>query len=201
MATKKPAPAPATKKAAPKKAAPKKAPKKAAAEGGLGPIQKAIAASLRDGTPKYWLMKSEPDVFSIDDLARDGETTWEGVRNYTARNFMRDGMSLGDLVLYYHSNAEPSGIAGVARVSGMAEPDPLQFDPQSDYYDAGATKDDPRWLMVRVAFVEKFPRTLPLEAIKDDPLLSAMLVVQKGQRLSVQPVEKAHFDRVLKLAR
>ena len=185
--------APAKKRAAP--------PRKAATPGTLGPIQKAIAASLRDGSPKFWLVKSEPDVFSIDDLRRDGETTWEGVRNYTARNFMRDGMSLGDLVLYYHSNAEPSGIVGVARVSGMAEPDPHQFDPKSDYYDAESKKSDPRWLMVRVAFEKKLPRTLTLDELKADPALGGMLVIQKGQRLSVQPVEKAHFERVLTIAR
>jgi predicted RNA-binding protein with PUA-like domain len=190
----------ATKKAASKKTATKK-PSRPAAPGVLGPIQKAIAASLRDGTPKFWLVKSEPDVFSIDDLARDGETTWEGVRNYTARNFMRDGMSLGDLVLYYHSNAEPSGIVGVGRVSGMAEPDPFQFDPKSDYYDPESKKDDPRWLMVRVAFEKKLPRTVTLDELKADPSLSGMLVIQKGQRLSVQPVEKAHFERVLAIAR
>jgi len=162
----------------------------------LGPIQKVILASRRDGTPKFWLMKSEPDVFSIDDLARDGETTWEGVRNYTARNFMRDGMSLGDLVLYYHSNAEPPGIVGIGRISGMAEPDPFQFNPKSPYFDAASKKDDPRWLMVRVAFVEKFPTLVSLDRLKADPALCNMLVVQKGQRLSVQPVEKPNFDRV-----
>src|SRR5258708_31701497 len=96
----------------------------------------------------YWLMKSEPDVYSIDALRRDGSTTWEGVRNFTARNFMRDGMKLDDLVLYYHSNAEPSGVAGIARVSKLAYPDPTQFQKKSAYFDATAKKDDPRWLMV-----------------------------------------------------
>lgn len=142
-------------------------------------------------------MKSEPEVFSIDDLARDGSTSWEGVRNYTARNFMRDGMQLGDLVLYYHSNAEPSGVAGLAKVSRLAYPDPTQFDPKSEYHDPGATKDDPRWLMVDVAFVERFPTLVTLEAIKAEPALAKMLVVQKGQRLSVQPVDEAHFARIV----
>jgi predicted RNA-binding protein with PUA-like domain len=202
MATKKspakkaPAKKAPAKKAAPKKAPPKKAPRRMASPAELGPIQKVILASRRDGNAKCWLLKSEPDVFSIDDLKRDGETTWEGVRNYTARNFMRDGMSLGDLVLYYHSNAEPPGIVGVGRISGMAEPDPFQFDPKSPYYDEDAKKDDPRWLMVRVAFVEKFPKLVSLDQLKADPALASMLVVQKGQRLSVQPVEKANFDRV-----
>lgn len=149
----------------------------------------------------HWLMKSEPDVFSIDDLARDGSTSWEGVRNYTARNFMRDGMKLGDLVLYYHSNAEPSGVAGIAKVCRLAYPDPTQFDPKSEYYDEGASKADPRWLMVDVAFVEKFPGVVSLEAIKGERSLATMLVVQKGQRLSVQPVEPAHFERVVAMGR
>jgi predicted RNA-binding protein with PUA-like domain len=149
---------------------------------------------------KYWLMKSEPDVFSIDDLARDRTTTWEGVRNYTARNFMRDEMSLGDLVLYYHSNAKPSGVAGVAKVSRKAYPDPTQFDAKGDYFDAGSTPAEPRWLMVEVEFVEKFAEVLSLETLKATPELSKMAVVQKGQRLSVQPVLRAEFLKVLRLA-
>lgn len=146
-------------------------------------------------------MKSEPEVFSIDDLARDGRTAWEGVRNYAARNFMRDGMKLGDLVLFYHSNAEPSGVAGLARVSQLAHPDPTQFDAQSGYFDSTAKEDDPRWLMVEIAFVEKFPGLVSLEALKKEKALAKMLVVQKGQRLSVQPVEKKHFERVVALGR
>ncbi len=149
---------------------------------------------------RHWLMKSEPDVYSIDDLSRDGHTTWEGVRNFTARNFMRDAMLVGDLVLYYHSNAEPSGIAGVARVHKLAYADATQFDKKSEYYDPTAKKDDPRWVMVEVAFVEKFATFVSLEALKKDKALKQMLVVQKGQRLSVQPVEKKHFDRVMALA-
>ncbi len=148
-----------------------------------------------------WLMKSEPDVYSIDDLARDGTTTWEGVRNFTARNFMRDGMKVGDLVLYYHSNAEPSGVAGIAKVSRLAYPDPTQFDEKSEYFDPTAKKDEPRWLMVEVAFVEKFPAFVSLETLKKDEALAEMLVVQKGQRLSVQPVEKKHFERVVAMGR
>lgn len=164
MATEKSAKkAPAKKTKAPATKAARR-PVRTASPADLGPIQKMILASRRDGTPKFWLMKSEPDVFSIDDLKRDGETTWEGVRNYTARNFMRDGMSLGDLVLYYHSNAEPPGIVGVGRISGLAEPDPSQFDPESPYYDEDAKPQEPRWLMVRLAFVEKFPERLPRSA-------------------------------------
>lgn len=149
----------------------------------------------------YWLMKSEPGVYGIADLERDGATTWEGVRNYTARNSMRDGMKLGDLVLFYHSNAEPSGIAGIARVSGLAEPDPTQFDRKSEYYDAGAKKGEPRWLMVRIAFVERFSAVLSLEQLKADRALEGMPLLQRGQRLSVQPVEPVHFAHILGLAK
>jgi predicted RNA-binding protein with PUA-like domain len=149
--------------------------------------------------PRYWLMKSEPDVYSIDDLARDGSTAWEGVRNYTARNFMRDEMALGDRILFYHSNAEPPGIAGLAEVVGLAEADATQFDPKSEYFDAGATRDAPRWLAVRVGFVSKLPRLVPLDVLKADRSLDGMLVVAKGQRLSVQPVLEAHYRRVLAL--
>lgn len=151
-------------------------------------------------TKRYWLMKSEPEVYSIADLEQDGTTGWEGVRNYQARNSMRDEMKDGDLVLYYHSNAEPSGVAGLARVSGPPVPDPSQFDKKSEYYDASSSKADPRWLMAQVAFVEKFTKVVPLEVLKADPTLAGMPLLQKGQRLSVQPVSPAHFARVLKLA-
>ncbi len=150
---------------------------------------------------RTWLMKSEPDVYAIEDLEKDGTTTWEGVRNYTARNFMKDGMELGDLVLYYHSNAEPSGVAGVAKVSRLAYADPTQFQKKSEYYDPGAKKDDPRWLMVEVAFVERFASVVSLETLKGDAALKGMLVTAKGQRLSVQPVTAAHFARVVALGR
>jgi predicted RNA-binding protein with PUA-like domain len=149
----------------------------------------------------FWLMKSEPDVFSIDDLERDGTTGWEGVRNYQARNFMRDQMAVGDLVLYYHSNAEPSGLAGLGKVAGPAIADPTQFDKKSEYYDAASKKDDPTWKMVTVAFVEKFPRVVSLAELKAQKGLEGMGVLQKGQRLSVMPVSKAHVAVVLKLAK
>lgn len=150
---------------------------------------------------KFWLMKSEPDVYSILDLKRDKQTGWEGVRNYQARNSMRDDMSLGDLVLFYHSNADPSGIAGLCKIAKLAYPDPTQFDSESDYYDAGSKREAPRWLTVDVAFVEAFETTLDLSTLKADPKLCEMLVVQKGQRLSVQPVSASDFKHVLKLAK
>lgn len=148
----------------------------------------------------YWLMKSEPDVYSIDDLRRDGFSPWEGVRNYQARNFMRDNMRVGDYVLFYHSNAKPPGVAGVGRVSRESYPDFTATDPDSNYFDPKTDPENPRWMMVDVAFVAKFDELLPLQQLKDDPELSEMLVVQRGQRLSVQPVVQADFERVLFLA-
>jgi len=149
----------------------------------------------------YWLMKSEPGTYSIDDLARDGRTRWEGVRNYQARNYMRDQMKVGDLALFYHSSAEPSGVAGVAEIASAAYPDPTQFDGQSPYHDPKSKKDDPAWLLVDVTFVEKLPEVLALQRLKADASLSSMLVLRRGQRLSVMPVERAHFARVLRLGK
>lgn len=149
---------------------------------------------------RFWVMKSEPDVFSIDDLKREKKTGWDSVRNYQARNSMRDDMQVGDLVLYYHSNAEPSGVAGVAKVVGPAVADPTQFDPKSDYYDEASKKDAPTWLMVTVGFVEKFASVVPLEALKAEKALTGMPLIQKGQRLSVMPVSKEHFVKVLAMA-
>jgi predicted RNA-binding protein with PUA-like domain len=150
----------------------------------------------------YWLMKSEPDVFSIQDLKRVKKSGWDGVRNYQARNFMRDGMKKGDLVLFYHSNAEPSGIAGVARVaSSSAYPDPLQFDEKSDYFDKKATKEKPIWMQVDVEFVEAFPRVLSLAELKTVKALTKMPLLQKGTRLSVMPVAESEWNAILSLAK
>jgi predicted RNA-binding protein with PUA-like domain len=151
--------------------------------------------------PKHWLIKSEPEAYSIDDLARDGSTAWTGIRNYQARNYMRDEMSVGDLVLFYHSNAAPTGVVGLARVASAAYPDPTQFDPASDYHDPASTPDAPRWLLVDMAFVERWATTVTLAALKADPALAEMWVVRKGMRLSVQPVEQAHFEHVRALGR
>lgn len=150
---------------------------------------------------RVWLMKSEPDVYSIEDLERDGRTAWEGVRNYQARNFMRDEMAVGDLVLFYHSSSEPSGVAGVGRVASEAYPDRTQFDRKSEYHDEAATKDEPRWHLVDVEFVERLPRFVPLADLKKNPALTGMLVLQKGQRLSVQPVDGAHARVILALGK
>lgn len=145
-------------------------------------------------------MKSEPDTFSIDDLQRLGATPWEGVRNYRARNYMRDDMKVGDAVLFYHSSTEPPGVVGLARVASAPYPDPTALDPRSPYFDAKSTADAPRWMLVDVAFVEKVPAPVPLDRLRDDPALDGMLVAQKGQRLSVQPVEPGHFRHVARLA-
>lgn len=148
---------------------------------------------------RYWLMKSEPGEFSIDDLARVQREAWEGVRNYQARNFLRDEMAEGDEVLFYHSNASPTGVVGVARVVGASYPDPSQFDSQSPYFDAKSRPEEPRWYLVDVEFVDKLARVVTLAEIKEDPSLEAMLVARRGMRLSVQPVEREHFRRVLRL--
>lgn len=147
---------------------------------------------------KYWLMKSEPDVFSIDQLQKDKTTWWEGVRNYQARNFMKD-MQVGDEVLFYHSNAEPPGVAGLARVSKLAAPDKLQFDKKSEYFDKKATPEKPIWFCVEVEFVKKFKEVISLSDLRGNEKLQEMLVLQKGSRLSVQPVEKKHFELVKKM--
>jgi len=147
---------------------------------------------------QYWLMKSEPDVYSIDDLERDGSTHWEGVRNYKARNNMKS-MSVGDEVLFYHSNAKPPGVAGIARVCKEAYPDKFQFDKKSKYFDPKSNPDDPRWYLVDVEFVAKAEHVVGLPEIKAAAALADMELVRYG-RLSVQSVKKAEFDRVKKMA-
>jgi len=144
--------------------------------------------------PNYWLMKSEPDEVSIDDaLAAPGATVaWTGVRNYQARNFMRDGMKVGDGVLFYHSSCPEPGIAGIARVASAIKPDPTQFDPKSPYYDPASKKDDPRWLLVDVQAVRK-TRLLALPELRAKPELADLVVLRKGNRLSITPVEPAHW--------
>lgn len=143
---------------------------------------------------KYWLMKSEPDVFSIDDLKTKKQSGWDGVRNYQARNFMRDEMKIGDYVLFYHSSCEIPGVAGLAKVCKESHPDPTQFDPKSDYYDEKATKDNPRWFMVAVEFVGKSKSYLPLSELKNMKGLEKLPLLQKGSRLSINPVSKEEFS-------
>jgi predicted RNA-binding protein with PUA-like domain len=149
---------------------------------------------------RHWLIKSEPDVFSIDDLARVGREPWTGVRNYQARNFMWKDMRHGDLALFYHSNARPPGISGIAKVAGEPYPDPTQFDARSEYHDSKSTVEKPRWWLVDFMHVATFSALIPLDALKQDPLLAGMTVCHKGTRLSITPVDAIHFKRVCKLA-
>ena len=149
--------------------------------------------------PRYWLMKSEPGSYSLDDLERDGSTCWEGVRNYQARNLMRE-MRTGDLVLFYHSNADPPGAAGLARVEREAYPDHFSWDQASRYFDPKSSPGEPRWWMVDLRFVERFIRFVPLAELKAHPALAGMLVTGRS-RLSVQPVGAADFDTVVGLGR
>jgi predicted RNA-binding protein with PUA-like domain len=150
---------------------------------------------------KYWLMKCEPAAYTIDDLERDETTTWEGVRNYQARNFMRDEMAPGDGVLFYASNADPSGVTGIAEISREAFPDPFARKKGHEYFDEKATEANPIWYSVEIKFVEKFPQIVPLETLKSTPGLEEMVVTQKGSRLSIQPVTKSEFTIVRKLGR
>ena len=146
-------------------------------------------------------MKTEPDTFSIDDLARVKVEPWTGVRNYQARNFMRDEMKVGDLVLFYHSSCTPPGVAGLARVARTGVVDATQFEPASPYHDPGSSRDDPRWICVEVELVEKLPRLIPLDELRANPKLEGMKLFQRGMRLSVQPVSPAHYKAVVAMAR
>lgn len=150
---------------------------------------------------QYWLMKSEPDVFSFDDLlqAPKKTTLWDGVRNYQARNLMRDEMKKGDGVLFYHSNAKPMGVAGVARVARESYPDPTQFDPRHKYHDPKADPDEPTWYLVDIQAVKPFEELVTLASLKENPRLADMVVCQKGSRLSVQPVRAPEWREVLRM--
>jgi predicted RNA-binding protein with PUA-like domain len=146
-------------------------------------------------------MKCEPDAYTIDDLKRDGRTSWEGVRNYQARNFMRDEMQVGDGVLFYASNADPSGVTGLAEIVRDGYPDHTAWTKGHKYFDEAAMKDAPAWFMVDVGFVERFPDVVSLETLKAAKGLERMMVTKKGSRLSVQPVTKTEYDVVVKLGR
>lgn len=148
---------------------------------------------------KHWLMKSEPDVFSLATLKSKGTSLWDGVRNYQARNFMMNDMKPGDSVLFYHSSCEPPGVAGLARVCGAAEPDPSQFDKKSEYFEPKATREKPIWYCVRVEYVGTFKHFVALAELRDEKALKDMLVLRKGQRLSIQPVVARDFARIVKM--
>lgn len=150
---------------------------------------------------RHWLMKSEPGELSIDALAQlpKKSTPWTGVRNYTARNFMRDAMAVGDLAFFYHSSCPDPGVAGIVRVSSAAHPDPTQFDPASDYFDPKATRESPRWMCVDVTLVEK-TRLVPIAELRAAKALAGMVTLQRGNRLSITPVTPAEWRAVVKLA-
>ncbi len=149
---------------------------------------------------RSWLMKSEPDTYPFEQLEKEGRTMWDGVRNYQARNYMCDDMRVGDEVLFYHSSTKVPGVVGVARVASEPYPDPTQFDESSDYYDPKATEAEPRWYLVDIEPVERLPRLVSLQEMKDDPALEGMLLLKRGNRLSVMPVEPQHAARVRELA-
>ena len=149
---------------------------------------------------KHWLMKSEPDEYSFERLQKENSTWWEGVRNYQERNFMTQNMQVGDLVLFYHSSTEVPGVAGVAKIKSPAKPDALQFDKKSDYFDPKSKKEKPTWECVEVAFEKNLSRYVPLSEIRENSKLSAMALLQRGQRLSIQPVNPEEFNEILKMA-
>jgi len=152
---------------------------------------------------KYWLMKSEPETFSIDDLANcaNGTEPWDGIRNYQARNFMRDEMSVGDGVLFYHSNCAEPGVVGLAEVASEPYPDPTAFDPKSKYHDPKSDPEQPRWILVDLRFGQKFPRTVTLAEMRQTAGLREMRILQKGNRLSITPVRKKEFDQIVRMSK
>jgi predicted RNA-binding protein with PUA-like domain len=150
---------------------------------------------------RYWLMKCEPSAYAIADLERDGTTSWEGVRNFQARNFLRDDMRNGDGVLFYASNANPSGVTGLATIARAGYPDATAWKKGHRYFDPDSRPDAPTWFMVDIGFVERFSETVSLEELKNTPGLEQMKVTQKGSRLSVQPVTRTEYDIVVRLGR
>lgn len=149
----------------------------------------------------HWLVKSEPEVYSINHLKVDGVTLWDCVRNYQARNYLRDSFAVGDDVLFYHSNAEPSGIAGLAKITKIGISDPKQFDPKSEYFDSKAKKDAPIWYSPEIKFISKFKELISLASLREKPELKQMVLLKKGSRLSVQPVTPAEFKTIIKIAK
>jgi predicted RNA-binding protein with PUA-like domain len=150
---------------------------------------------------KYWLMKSEPDVFSFDDLKKRPKKTepWNGVRNYQARNFMRDEMKIGDQILFYHSSCDVPGVAGIAKVTSQTYPDSTQFEATSEYFDPKATNENPRWFLIDVTFMKDLKSFVSLEEIKKHKNLSEMRLLQRGNRLSILPVTREEFEYIVKL--
>ena len=147
----------------------------------------------------YWLFKSEPDAYSIDDLARDGTEPWDGIRNYQVRNMIRDDMRIGDEALFYHSSCKVPGVVGIMRITSAACADPSQFDPESKYFDAASKTDNPRWLLVDVEFVRKLRRTITLRELQTHPALAEFTLNRRGNRLSIFPVSAAQWNVILGL--
>ena len=147
---------------------------------------------------RYWLMKSEPDVYPFSQLITDGKTHWDGVRNYQARNMMRDDLKLGDFVLFYHSNTKPPHVAGIAKVCREGYPDHTSWDPNSKYFDEKSTPENPRWVMVDIEPVKEM-NMVSLADIKANPALEDMPLVQRGQRLSVQPVSQDQYEEICRM--
>lgn len=150
---------------------------------------------------RHWLLKTEPDVFSFEDLKKRPKKTepWNGVRNYQVRNMFRDDMKVGDLGFIYHSSCPIPGVAGVVRISSEARPDPTQFDADSEYYDKGSKQEEPRWLLVDVTWEKDLKQFVTLEALRAEPRLADLITLRRGNRLSVTPVEKKHFDLICKM--
>lgn len=145
----------------------------------------------------YWLMKSEPDAYGIDDLERDRMEPWDGIRNYQVRNMIRDDMQMGDQAFFYHSSCKLPGVAGIMKIASEAYPDPTQFDSTSRYFDAKSKDEDPRWLLVDVAFERKLARTISLQELKANPQLDDFLLTKRGNRLSIFPVSERHWNIIL----
>lgn len=156
--------------------------------------------ATKNQSTNYWLFKSEPDCYSIDDLQNDKQTFWDGIRNYQARNMLRDEIKPGDQVLFYHSSTQPMAIVGTCKVIKEGYPDHTQFDKSQDHYDPKADPGDPRWFMVDVQFVQKFPEPVTRDDLKEDKTTAGMMVMQRGSRLSVQPVKEREWLAVHKLA-
>lgn len=150
---------------------------------------------------RYWLLKTEPDCYSLEDLKKDKKTFLSGIRNYQARNFLRDEMKKGDLCLFYHSSADPAGAAGVCEVANDGYPDPTQFDTKDDHYDADSSMDNPRWFAVDVKYDSTFSHLVSIGDMRKNPKLKYMKLLDKGSRLSVLPVSKAEFDEVLNMGK
>ena len=150
---------------------------------------------------RHWLLKTEPGCYSLDDLQKDGETLWTGIRNYQARNMLRDEMRPGDLCLFYHSSVDPAAAVGVCRVTKAGEPDPTQFDPKDDHYDPDSDPGNPRWFAVCVAYDSAFARPVAIGDMRKNPRLESMKLLEKGSRLSVLPVTPAEFAEVVKMGK